>query len=268
MPHIERTDGRKIWYDVLGEGQPLVLIGGSSIAHRQWDFMAPILKDHFRLILFDQRGAGLSDRRPEGISLDAWVEDMKAILDFLGVPKAHVLSTSNGSLVAIRFAARYPSRTGAVVHYGIYKLTEQYRKMSKIGQTIVDAFGVGDGGMGAYFLTRMFGTPDLCESWVRNRFDENLSPAPWKAMHAAIDVDLTDDLDKIRAPQLILLGESGPLGEKSDYASGTAELQKAWPGIDVLTIGGSNGTFHVFTRPFECAQAVLNFLGRHSDLIP
>lgn len=43
---------------------PLVLVGGGSLVHRQWDFLLPILKDHFRVILYDQRGAGLSDRAP------------------------------------------------------------------------------------------------------------------------------------------------------------------------------------------------------------
>ena len=75
MPHVMGGDGKKVWYDVQGNGEPLALIGGSSLVHRQWDFMVPILRDHFKVILFDQRGAGLSDRTPAGISLDRWVDD-------------------------------------------------------------------------------------------------------------------------------------------------------------------------------------------------
>ena len=63
MPYITANDGKNIWYDVVGDGNPLVLIGGSSLVHRQWDFMLPILQDHFKVILYDQRGAGLSDKR-------------------------------------------------------------------------------------------------------------------------------------------------------------------------------------------------------------
>ena len=43
MPHVTSSDGLKIWYDVVGTGDPLVLIGGSSLVHNQWDFMMPNL---------------------------------------------------------------------------------------------------------------------------------------------------------------------------------------------------------------------------------
>jgi pimeloyl-ACP methyl ester carboxylesterase len=262
MPYIVDQAGKKVWYEVLGEGNPLALIGGSSLVHRQWDFMAPILRDYFKVILFDQRGAGLSDRTPSGISLDGWVDDLKLILDTLGVTKTDILSTSNGSLVAIRFAARYPGRVNSLVHYGIYRMTDQYRKISRIGETIIDEFGVGHGSMGAYYLARMFGTPDTCEHWVANRFEENLVPDAWKAMHVAIDVDLTEDLTRIKAQQLIMVGEVGPLGKDSDYASGSREAERFGSLAEKVVIPDTNGTFHVLTRPFECSQQVLAFLKR------
>jgi pimeloyl-ACP methyl ester carboxylesterase len=262
MPYVMDRTGKKVWYDVLGEGDPLALIGGSSLVHSQWDFMVPILKDHFKVILFDQRGAGLSDRTPEGISLDGWVDDLKAVLDTLGVAQNHILSTSNGSLVGIRFAAKYPERVKALVHYGIYRMTDQYRRMSHIGETIINEFGIGNGSMGAHFLARMFGTPDTCEQWVASRFEQNLLPEAWKAMHKAIDVDLAKDLPKIKVPQLIMVGEVGPLGKESDYASGSRDVDQFGPDVEVITIPGSNGTFHVLTRPFECSWEVITFLKR------
>ena len=267
MAYATMKDGKNIWYKTIGSGQPVVLIGGSSIAHRQWDFMVPILRDHYRLILFDQRGAGKSDRDPVGITAEQWVDDLKEILDIVGIEKCHVLSTSNGSLVAIRFAAKYPGRTGAIVHYGIFKFTDQYRKMSNVGAKIVDEFGIGNGSLGAHFLTRMFGTPAICEDWVANRFEENLSPDAWMAMHEALDVDFTNELDNVSAPQLVMLGETGPLGSSTDYSSGTQFLQKVFPNIEVTTIPDTNGTFHVFTRPFECAEAVMNFFSKHTALL-
>jgi pimeloyl-ACP methyl ester carboxylesterase len=267
MAYATMADGKNIWYETAGNGQPVVLIGGSSILHRQWDFMVPILSDHYQLVLFDQRGAGKSDRDPAGITAERWVDDLKEILDILSIEKCHVLSTSNGSLVAIRFAAKYPERTGAVVHYGIFKFTDQYRKMSKVGAKIVEEFGIGNGGLGAYFLARMFGTPALCEDWVANRFEENLSPDAWRAMHEALEVDFTAELDKIAAPQMVMLGETGPLGDGTNYSSGTHLLQDRFADIEVTTIPDTNGTFHVFTRPFECAEAVMNFFSKHTALL-
>jgi len=185
------------------------------------------------------------------------------ILDEIGVEKTHIFGTSNGSLVVIRFAAKYPERTGAIIHYGIYRFTDQYTKMSRIGAKIVDEFGVGNGSMGAYFLARMFGTPPLIEEWVTNRFEENLSTDAWKAMHDALDVDLTEDLPKIKAPQLIVIGGSGPLGKDTDYASGSGGFQRLWPDIRVVVIGGAEGTFHVITHPEEVAREVIEFFKKH-----
>jgi pimeloyl-ACP methyl ester carboxylesterase len=263
MSHISTPDGLKIWYDVMGEGEPLVLIGGSSLVHRQWDFTLPFLQDHFRIILYDQRGAGLSDRPIAGISLEKWVDDLKMILDDIRIEKAHFFATSNGSLVAIRCAAKYPELTGAIVHYGIFRFTDQYRKMSRVGQTIINEFGIGNRGLGGYFLSRMFGTPPLYEDWVARRFEENLSAESWKAMHQALDVDLTGDLSKIKAPQMILVGETGPLGKDTDYASGWREFKRFCPDTEFEVIRGSNGTFHVLTHPAEVAREVIRFLSKH-----
>lgn len=263
MPYVTASDGKNIWYDVVGNGEPLVLIGGSSLVHNQWDFMLPILQDHFKVILYDQRGAGFSDRSPVGISVEQWVDDLKVILDEIGVKKTHIFGTSNGSLVVIRFAAKYPKRLGAIIHYGIYRFTDQYKKMSRIGAKIVDEFGVDNGSMGAYFLTRIFGTPPLIEEWVTNTFEENLSTDAWKAMHDALDVDLTEDLPKIKAPQLIVIGDSGPLGKDTDYTSGSEGFQRLWPDIRVVVIAGAEGTFHVVTHPEEVAKEVIEFLKKH-----
>jgi pimeloyl-ACP methyl ester carboxylesterase len=263
MPFAIGRDRKKIWYDISGKGEPLVLIGGSSLVHRQWDFVLPILQDHYQVILYDQRGAGLSDRTSSGITVEKWVDDLGFILDEIGVRKTHVFATSNGSFVAIRFAAKYPEIAGAIIHYGIYKFTDQYKKMSRVCAKIIDEFGVGNGGLGAYFLARMFGAPPLYEEWVANRFEENLSPDAWKAMHKALDVDLSKDLLRIRSPQLILIGDRGPLGKDTDYASGWKEVRRLNPDAKLIVINGAEGTFLVITHPAEVAKEVIGFLKKH-----
>ena len=171
MSFVTSSDGKKIWYDVMGSGEPLVLIGGSSLVHRQWDFILSFLRDRFKVILYDQRGAGLSARPSKEITVEQWVDDLKMILDDIGVEKTHLFGTSNGSFIVIRFAAKYPERTGAIVHYGMHKLTDQSAGMSRIGATICDEFGVGNGSLGAYFLVRLYGMPSAYEEWETQRFE-------------------------------------------------------------------------------------------------
>ena len=263
MPFAISRDKIKIWYDVSGEGEPLVLIGGSSLVHRQWDFVLPVLQGYYQVILYDQRGAGLSDRPSSRITVEHWVDDLRFILDEIGVRRTHVFATSNGSLVAIRFGAKYPEMTGAIIHYGIYKFTDQYKKMSRVCAKIIDEFGVGNGGLGAYFLARMFGAPPLYEEWVADRFEENLSPDAWKAMHKALDVDLTEDLRSIKSPQLILIGDRGPLGKDTDYASGWKEVQRLCPDVSLIVVKGAEGTFLPITHPAEVGKEVIGFLQKY-----
>jgi pimeloyl-ACP methyl ester carboxylesterase len=263
MAYITSNDGKGIWYNVGGDGEPLVLIGGSSLVHNQWDFMVPLLKDHFKVILYDQRGAGLSDRTPEGITVEQWADDLKQILDEIVAERTHIFGTSNGSFIVIRFAAKYPERTGAIIHYGMHKLTEQSLKMSRIGAKIVDEFGVGNGSMGAYFLVRLFGMPPAYEEWETYRFEENLTPDGWKAMHDALHVDLTEDLSKIKAPQLIIVGDSGPIGKDTDYGSGWKDVQRLGSDVEVAVIPGAEGTYCVVTHPAEVAKEVIGFLNKH-----
>lgn len=263
MAYLTNSEGKKVWYEVIGEGEPLVLIGGSSLVHRQWDFMVPILKDHFKIILYDQRGAGLSDRSPDGITVEQWVDDLKAILDEIGIQQTHIFGTSNGSFIVIRFSAKYPERTASTIHYGMHKLTDQASKMSRIGAKIVDEFGVGNGSMGAYFLVRLFGMPESHEEWETNRFEENLDPEGWKAMHKALDVDLVKDLSKIKSPQMLLIGTSGPIGKQSDYGSGWKEVQQMCQDVELVEIQGAEGTYCVVTHPAQVAKAVISFLEKH-----
>ena len=263
MPYITSNDGKEIWYDVAGKGEPLVLIGGSSLVHRQWDFMLPILQDHFQIILYDQRGGGLSDRSGEGVTVDQWADDLKLILDEIGIEKTHIFGTSNGSFIVVRFAAKYPERTAGIVHYGMFKKSEQLSKVSRVGIKIVEEFGVGNGSMGAYYLVRLYGIPPAFEEWETNRFEENVSPAGYKAMHEALEVDLSDDLPRIGAPQMVLIGDTGSLSMDSDYGSGWKDVKRLCSQVEVKVIQGGEGTYCVVTHPGEVAEALIDFLKRH-----
>ena len=267
MPYVRSSDGKQVWYDVSGKGEPLVLIGGSSLVHNQWDFILPILRDHFQIILYDQRGAGLSDKHPQGISVEGWVDDLRIILDQLGIEKTHIFGTSNGSFIVIRFAAKYPERVGAIIHYGMHKLTDQSEKISRIGAKIADEFGVGNGSMGAYYLVRLYGIPHSHEEWETKRFDENVTSESWKAMHEALKVDLTDQIPKIRAPQLLLVGDTGSLGKESDYGSGWKVVQRLGSNVEVVFIEGAEGTYCVLTHPAEVAEKVIRFLRKQAHTV-
>ena len=190
-------------------------------------------------------------------------DDIKAILDDAGIQKAHLMGTSNGSFPVIKFVAKDPERTGAIIHYGMFRITDQSRKMWRNGAAICDEFGVGNGSMGAYFLVRLFGMPSSYEAWETQCFEEHLLPESWKAMHRAMDVDLTEDVKKIKAPQMLLVGDSGSLGKDSEYCAGWKAVKEFCPDAEVAVIVGAEGTYCVVTHPAEVSSEVIRFLKKH-----
>jgi hypothetical protein len=109
--------------------------------------------------------------------------------------------------------------------------------------------------------------PSSHESWETELFDENLTPEAWKAMHEALDVDLSEDVAKIKAPQLILIGDTGLIGKDSDYGSGWKEVKKACSDVEVAVIEGAEGTYCVVTHPNQVAGVVVPFLKKHRKTV-
>jgi pimeloyl-ACP methyl ester carboxylesterase len=101
------------WED-LGSGEAFVMFHGAAGAGSSLLLHAMELSKDFRVIVPDMRGMGKSARQ-NPIPADAWVEDLAALLDHLGIEKAHVYGTSLGSRVALKFGIAHPERTSSVI---------------------------------------------------------------------------------------------------------------------------------------------------------
>ena len=118
-----------IAYQVVGEGPvDLVLIHG-WISHLEYQWENPALARFLdrlasfsRLIVFDKRGTGLSDRVAESAlpTLEQRIDDIRAVMDAVGSKRAAMFGLSEGGPLATLFAATYPARTAALVMYGGY----------------------------------------------------------------------------------------------------------------------------------------------------
>ncbi|MEX2103029.1 MAG: adenylate/guanylate cyclase domain-containing protein [Gaiellaceae bacterium] len=122
-----KSGGVNIAYQVTGEGPlDLVLVSG-FVSHLEYDWQE-LRSAHFlerlgsfsRLIRFDKRGTGLSDR-PGGLpDLETRMDDVRAVMDAAGSERAALFGYSEGGPMSILFAATYPERTVALVLYGTY----------------------------------------------------------------------------------------------------------------------------------------------------
>jgi pimeloyl-ACP methyl ester carboxylesterase len=114
MAWAELTDVR-CYYEVLGQGDPLLLIPGLGMSCRGWDPIIPELARQFTLILPDNRGMGLSTAKRRPRSVAELSVDLVELLDHLQLDRAHVIGLSFGGIVAQRLAIDHPSRVDRLV---------------------------------------------------------------------------------------------------------------------------------------------------------
>lgn len=97
-----------LYYESHGEGDPLLLIEGLGYATWMWFKQIPELAEHFRVIVFDNRGVGYSDKPDYPYTIQMMANDAAALLKFLGLEESHILGVSMGGMIAQRFARDYP----------------------------------------------------------------------------------------------------------------------------------------------------------------
>jgi 3-oxoadipate enol-lactonase len=107
--------GVRIYWEEEGRGDPLLLIMGLGCSLRMWHSLRPALAEHFRLILFDNRGAGASGFPLRPCRISSMARDAAAVLDAAGVERAHVFGVSMGGMIAQEFALRFPRRVRKLV---------------------------------------------------------------------------------------------------------------------------------------------------------
>ena len=220
MPYAN-NNGVKIYYEVEGQGPPLVLAHGGTQNLNLWRAMGitQALRESFQLILFDIRGHGLSDK-PHGKSSygTKTAGDVVAILDNLGIAKAHFMGYSSGALIGFMLAKAYPQRflsfiLGGMSPYGfpdgMVKLTMEAAVPFRLLKSNPDE--------AVRQREKLFGI--TFNQQQRQAFLANDGDAVVAMLEAQFEVTpLTDkELERIAHPCLVFCGELDPfyLGAKS-----------------------------------------------------
>lgn len=110
-----KVNGVALHYEITGRGEPLILIEGLGTATWLWWKQVPELSRYFRVIAYDLRGAGWSDKPDEPYSIPMFADDLTGLMNALRIKQAHVLGISLGGYVAQEFALRYPQRVKRLV---------------------------------------------------------------------------------------------------------------------------------------------------------
>jgi pimeloyl-ACP methyl ester carboxylesterase len=230
MPKVE-ANGINIFYEYMGDGEPLALIGGSLFGRQNFGLVWEGLAENFKLISYDQRGYGQTDRPLQSYDLDLWADDLAALLDKLGIPRTHVMGTSAGGMIALKFAAKYPEKCIGVVSDCAFAKCDGMRKiMFRTWRHMATSWGcspefadhVVTQAVGAEYLDGPNG-PDLIEM-VRTIVGLNSVETVVQACLAMEKMDLREDCKKITSPTLVITAKKDMLTPMETGSTGAGAL--------------------------------------------
>lgn len=111
------VNGAKLYYEVVGSGEPIVFVHGNFGDVRHWDFQMEAFPKNHKVLRYDVRGYGNSSL-PDTVTTYRNCDDLRALMDFLKIEKAHICGLSMGSGIAIDFALAYPDRCLSLIPIG------------------------------------------------------------------------------------------------------------------------------------------------------
>ena len=197
-PNGERlfVNGINLYYEVMGEGEPLLLINGGAATIESWFGQIPELRKHYRIIAVDSRGHG---RTPDGdgpIDFDVMATDYEALLDHLKFKGVKIVGWSDGGVIGFKLAIRRPDLVKMLVTLGSHSrpegMTEEFKREvesaspEKFPAILVDGYKAL--------------SPDGPEHWpvVFNKLK-----IMWLTLPNIPDAELA----KIQCPVLLIVGE-------------------------------------------------------------
>jgi len=241
-----------IAYQVAGDGPFDLVHVPPFVSNLELQWEDPAERRYFerlasfsRLIMFDKRGTGLSDR-VEVATLEERMDDLRAVMDAAGSERAAIYGGSEGGALSILFTATYPERVSALVLYGAYpRMAWAPDYPDGVPEEIVDA-GLGhleehwgrglEGGIPVWALT-----PDRVDDPARRKAHgkwERLSASPGAAValqKMVMEIDVRHLLSAIRVPTLVVYRTADVA-----HAAGSRYLGAHIPGAKVVELQGSD----------------------------
>jgi 3-oxoadipate enol-lactonase len=275
MPTVD-VNGARIWYQLSGGGEVVMQVPGAVSAHEGYALVTPAMVEHFTVLDYDPRGYGQSDRPDQEYSFDVWCDDMVGLLDALGIERCHVHGGSMGSMVALRFAARFPERVSGLVVSGCAVKSDFMAKCHyEVWKALARAFGTGsrelavelcNKAVSREYLDGANGGEALVEA-VMGVAGRNVGVDVFcAACDAMIETDLKADVPRVKAPTLVIVGLADVLtpAEQGPSGGGGRWIYENLTGAETreyLDVPGS-GHANLMDAADVCNPAVIGFLKR------
>jgi proline-specific peptidase len=279
MPKVRAND-IQIYYEVHGEGFPLVMIMGLGGDLDHWDpRLIEELSRKFKLVMFDNRGAGRTDVSDRKYTIKLFADDTAGLMDALGISKAHILGISMGGMIAQELVLNYPEKVAKLVLCSTFSQWRVNQDASRLMLAMKE-------GASSEELTRIIlslevandfpsdfikknpfvvsyctsdfakENPDSWNNYMERSAKHPISQEAYKRqMNAAEKFDTHDRLQQIKVPTLVLYG-------RKDFGlppEGVSILAEAIPNAKLLCFEKSN---HMLVEEMnEVINSIIDFLG-------
>jgi pimeloyl-ACP methyl ester carboxylesterase len=261
MPKIQ-INGIDLFYDIKGNGEPLLLIAGFLCDHAYWSLIMPSLTSQYQVIRLDNRGMGRSSAPNSPYSLKQMANDVAALLDHIAIDKVHLVGHSMGGQIAQELVLAHPEKVQSLI------LLSSLAKGDGLFNNIIETWGE----LGAnvdlklyekvvlpwIFTDTFYSIPGMIEGLIEFAIRYPFAPATHSLYHhsqAILDFDTTDRLQQIHCPTLVLVGKQDiltPLKFSQQLAQGIPNAELA------ILDGGGHG--FLIESPDTVISAMLNFL--------
>jgi len=214
-----QLNGVQLNYEVVGQGEPLFLIGGCTANCREWQRMRDELAKRFSVYMPENRGAGLTtDWGPEFTIADM-ADDIALLMRYLGIEQANLVGHSMGGAIALQLCINYPTRVKAAI------IASSFAHFPKAAQLYLESTSeLFAAGLNAKLVlrtiyTRLYGSAFLTdEANIHAELDRMLTdpvlqtPSGYAAqVRALAQFDVRDKLHLVRCPTLIINGHDDVL---------------------------------------------------------
>jgi pimeloyl-ACP methyl ester carboxylesterase len=263
MPKVKVND-IQMFYEVHGEGFPLIMIMGFTGNTSWWDpRWIQTLSKKFKIVAFDNRGAGRTDISDREYSIKLFANDTAGLMDALGIPRADVLGISMGGMIAQELVLNYPEKVKKVVlcstHCGGAKSVQASEEV--LGTLTADKRGMSAEEVARMTIPLLF-TEDFLKNipGLEELVIEQISKNPisneafMRQVSAIMQFDTCNRLSQVKTPTLILHGKQDILIPPENGSI----LEKAIPGSRLVYF--ENCAHGLMEETEEVLDTILEFL--------
>jgi len=243
MPFVSATDGTRIHYEVTGKpgATPILMIQGLGASKNAWNLQRIAMATRFRIISFDNRGAGRSDKPTAPFTLEQMAEDAIAVLDAAGIETAHVVGASMGGVISQIVAVKHPHRVRSLTlvctacrnHPWRQELLQSWAKTAEEKGMIE----VGKEAAQWVMSPRSFRRLVPAFTWMGPLAALRPRHSFVSQIHAILNTreDLVDQLSTITAPTMVIVGNQDILTPRGD----SEEIAERIPNAELVVISGA-----------------------------